>query len=167
MNTDNITTNDVREISHPQIAKRANITTITSSLLLILAGILAVILWSGVAGVILVITGAIVFIIKPKTEIYEPTGCHIERKSYFLSSEKSEITRKILEGELNDSTEPVQFLQQGGTRLDVLISKDRDFVAWQVFHFVPHKYVPVSKVYTLTGPPAVQFARFIKRSDKG
>nr|MBP6454625.1 hypothetical protein [Bacteroidales bacterium] len=64
MNTDNITTNDVREISHPQIAKRANITTITSSLLLILAGILAVILWSGVAGVILIIAGAIVYIIK-------------------------------------------------------------------------------------------------------
>lgn len=166
MNTDNITANDVREISHPQIAKRANITTITASLIMALAGILAAILWSVSAGIILILAGALVYIIKPKREVYEPTGSSIHRKTYYLASEKSEITRKILEGELNDSTEPVQLLQQGGTKLDVLISSDHDFVAWQVFHFVPHKYVPVSQVQTLTGPPAVKFARFIKRSSK-
>ena len=166
MNTDNITTNDVREISHPQVAKRANITIIATSLILVISGILAIVLWSGAAGVIIIIAGAITYIIKPTLEIYEPTGGHVVRKSYYIASEKNQITKTILEGELNDSVEALQFLEQGGTRLDVLITKDKGFAAWQLFHFVPHKYEPVSKVYTLTGPPAVQFARFIERSSK-
>ena len=166
MNADNITTNDVREISHPQVAKRANITIITSSLILILAGIISLVLWSATAGAVIIVAGVITYLIKPKIEVYEPTGCHIGRRTFYVASEKSQAIKTILEGELNDSVEALQFLQQGGTRLDVLLTKDKDFAAWQLFHFVPHKYEPMSKVYTLTGPPAVQFARFIDRSAK-
>lgn len=166
MSTDNKITKDVREILHPQVVTRTNITTISSALVLILAGILAVILWSGAAGVIIIVVGALVYILKPKIEIYEPTGCHIKRHSYYIATEKRDSIIKTFEGELNDSVEPIMLLDSGGTRLDLLVSKDKSFLAWQIFHFVPHKYEPVSEMHTLTGPPAVQLERFISRSIK-
>lgn len=166
MNTDNNTLNDVREISHPDVVKRTNVTSILLTSISILAGILSVVLWSGAAGVILIITGALIYVIKPKTEVYEPTGCKVYRKSYFVASEKTESVIKILEGELNDSVEPLQFLQSGSVRIDTLFNKERNFMAWQIFHFVPHRYEPVTKVNTLSGPPAVQFSRFLERSEK-
>ena len=46
-----------------------------------------------------------------------------------------------------------------------LISKDRQFVAVQLFHFVPYAYEPVSQVYYYVGDDAAAIARYLPNKE--
>lgn len=157
---------EIRKISHPKVVKRVNMTSVTVSIVLILSGILTLIFGLTSVAILLLALGAIFYFVKGSVELYEPTGSHVKTFSMYTPADKMHELRATLSGELNDATPAFTVVPSAGGRLDIIVSADGEFAAWQTFHFIPHRYEPTSEVFTLTGPPAKQFIRYINRCKK-
>ncbi|PKP37217.1 MAG: hypothetical protein CVT97_06530 [Bacteroidetes bacterium HGW-Bacteroidetes-14] len=157
---------DIRKINHPKVVKRVNMPAVTISIVLILSGILTLVFGLTAVAILLLALGIIFYFVKGSVELYEPTGSHVKSVSIYTPAEKLHDLKATLKGELNDSTPAFTVVPSAGGRLDVIVSADGDFAAWQIFHFIPHRYEPLTEVHTLTGPPAKQFIRYIERCKK-
>jgi len=157
---------DIRKINHPKVVKRVNMPSVTVSIVLILSGILTLVFGLTAVAILLLALGIIIYFVKGSVELYEPTGSHVKTFSLYTPAEKLHDLKATLNGELNDATPAFSVVQSAGGRLDVIVSADGEFAAWQIFHFIPHRYEPLTEGNTLTGPPAKQFIRYINRCKK-
>lgn len=162
---------------HPNIAKRTSISGLILSSLLILIGLAALISSNRLeehasaltmilmlSGTIFVILGVFRLVWKGKVVIYTPTGSVAKEKSFFfdlkyLDALKSCITTGQFSTDADVKSEP-----DGNIRMDVILSKDKKFVAVQLFQFVPYAYNPITSVHYYTNGDAIALSSFLTES---
>lgn len=160
--------------AHPHISKHTSVLSILVSSLIGLLGIAAVISSlnmddsSSTLSMAMLTLGAILIFMaiyrifwKSTEVVYIPTGSVVSDGSCYMDScDLSEMNRLMDSKNFSLSTR-MTFKQSGNGRLDYLISKDRQFAAVQLFHFVPYTYEPASPIYYYTGDDAAAFARYL------
>jgi hypothetical protein len=152
-------------ISHPEIVKVLNKKAVIITSVIALAGIVSLILsWFLVASTLFILA-VILFLTKSKVTVFKTSGSRIKSESLYFDKEQLTILKSILEGGL-DEDHLVKFDQTGSAKVDAIYSADKQFAAFQLFEFVPHKYEEYSKLITYTGDLAKKLIEYIERCKK-
>lgn len=160
--------------SHPDIAKRTNVSGLILSVIMLLVGILifaslfqmndkssTVSMALMVLGTAFLLLGVFRLFWKSKEIVYLPTGSVAKERSLFFDLKYlGKLTDMIERGQLNTETD-VKSDASGNVRMDVMISQDNKFAAVQVFQFVPYTYTPVTTVRYFTGNDAAAVSSFL------
>ena len=159
---------------HPHLSKHTNVFSILISVLVALAGIAAIV-WaldldksSSTLSMTLLTLGTILLLValyrmfwRSRETVYLPTGSCITEGSYYLDTcDLNGLSSMLEQGDFNAS-KGIAFKVSGNARMDYMLSKDHQFVAVQLFRFVPYTYEPASQVYYYTGNEAALFARHL------
>ncbi|MFA6333982.1 MAG: hypothetical protein WCX48_00300 [Bacteroidales bacterium] len=134
--------------------------------LLTIIGIVAIVLSWTITGIILIIAGVILFLVKPKQEIYKPTGSVVNKYSSYFDKEYITQLEKIVRGNITEETANFKLSNSGSGRIDVIISADKEFIAVQLFRFVPHTYEQATEFISYTGPQAKQLIDYLEKCRK-
>lgn len=159
--------------SHPNTTKHTSVYSIIVSTILILLGLAAVLFTlnmketSSISAMALLTVGVILLLVaiyrlfwRSKELVYIPTGSPIVEGSSFLDVCDLQDMADVLNQGSFDTPQHLPLKMSGNARMDYLISKDSEFAAVQLYHFVPYTYEPASRIYYFTGQDA---ARFIHR----
>ena len=96
---------------------------------------------------------------------YQPTHSLIESYQNYYDAPDADVLQKIAEGddpkETLEAAMEMNTVQTGDYRLDLCISKDRMFAAFQVFERQSDKFVPYSKLCFLEGDSANMFENLL------
>lgn len=176
MTTQSIDVN-VFSFAHPNIAKRTNIIGLLSALVAIVLGI-AMLLFMQQAddktssltymlmtvGVAFIGFGVYRLFANRKESIYIPTGSIAKEKSLFFDLKHlDDLKHNVFSGEFPvDSA--IQSEGTGNVRMDVMISKDNQFAAVQLFQFVPYAYQPITSIRYYTMDEVESLASFLTRN---
>ena len=165
--------------SHPNIVKHTSITAMIFSSCMVVVGFgilyssfqiednsstLAMLLM--VAGSALLLAGIFRFFWKTKQLVYAPTGSGMKERTMFYGSAVLDQLEHLIEsGDFSNNTfRKLKSSSSGNVRLDVLISNDANFVALQLFQFVPYTYTAVTPVVYFSGENAREVAEFLNAS---
>lgn len=165
--------------SHPSIVKRINGSSVMSALALFAIGGLtfmstfaitdrssALSIGLGVLGITFMTWGVFYFLNKRKEEVYEPTNSAVAKQSfYFNLRDLDELKQFVASGD-TVSVSNVNAQQGGNIRMDVLETKDRQFVAVQLLQFVPYTYQPITSTCYYVGDEAERISSFIAQKSK-
>ena len=164
--------------AYPQVAKRMSLTSILLSLLVASVGTVMIVFSMHMEedsstlrmsfftlGPILLLAALYWMFSKSTVMVYTPTGSMISESSYYMDSCYLSELMDAMEQRRFGALTKVNFKPNGNGRLDYLISKDRQFVAVQLFHFVPYAYEPVSQVYYYVGDDAAAIARYLPNKE--
>jgi len=162
--------------SHPDIAKRTNVSGLIFSVAMLLAGVfifasifemsdksstLSMALM--VLGTAFILLGVFRLFWKSKEMVYLPTGSVTKERSVFFDLKYlGELTDRIETGRLNGEAEVIS-CGSGNVRMDAMISQDNKFAAVQLYQFVPYAYTPVTSVRYFTGSDAVAVSTFLEK----
>lgn len=165
--------------SHPNIIKRISASGVTISAILFMVGMLvfmstfaiadhtsALSVGLGVLGIAFMAWGGMHFFAKNKEEVYTPTGSVVDKQSfYFNLRHLDELKRFVQTGDLNCVSE-IEAQQGGNIRMDLLGTRDQQFIALQLLQFIPYMYSPITSVFYFTGDEAATISAFIDRKKK-
>lgn len=160
--------------AHPYISKHTNLYSVIVSFICIVAGVGTVLFAldvdnsSSTMSMVLLTVGTILLLFalyrlfwRSKENVYLPTGSSLVEGSCYWDSGDLKVLMKMLEHTTFDSAKRIPAKLSGTVRLDYIISKDRQFAAVQLFHFVPYIYEPASKVYYYTGNDAANLVHYL------
>ena len=164
----------LRSSEHPNISKHTSFFSVLVSLFIALLGVTSIVVSVSMddtatvlcmtlltLGTVLILVALYSIFWKCVEVIYIPTGSKVTEGSCFIdSSDLSELTR-LLESKNFSLAIKLKFKHNGNGRMDYLISKDCQFAAVQLFHFVPYTYEPASHIYYYTGDDAAAFVRYL------
>lgn len=92
---------------------------------------------------------------------YQPTHSHIESYRNFYNSQEAKYLQEIAESKdpsaLLTEAHDLQTSDQGSFCLDFCMSKDHNFIAFQVFEHNKQELIPFSKLCILEGAAARSF----------
>ncbi len=162
--------------SHPDIAKRTSVFGLVISVAMMVAGILifasifemndrtsTISMGLMVLGTALILLGVFRLFWKSKEIVYLPTGSVAREHSMFFDLKYiGKLTEMIKNGNL-DSEAGVKSEPSGNVRMDIMISQDNEFVALQLFQFVPYTYTPVTSIRYFTGGEAAAVSAFLSK----
>lgn len=114
-----------------------------------------------VIGTLLTLFSIYRFFFKSYEMVYKSTGSEVRSGSLYMDMAELQRLKEMLVK--NDFPETFRLiLKEGGNgRLDFLASKDRKFVAVQLFQFVPYTYEAVTGVRCYTDAEAALVARCV------
>lgn len=162
--------------SHPDIAKRTNVSGFIFSIAMLLLGVfifasvfemndasstLSMALM--VAGTAFILLGLYRLFWKSKEMVYLPTGSVTKERSIFFDLRHLGKLADMIENDRPDGEVEVKSCSCGNVRMDVMISQDNRFAAVQLFQFVPYAYVPVTSVHYFTGSHAAAVSVFLEK----
>lgn len=163
--------------THPNIAKRASVSGLITSSLLILVGLAALISSNRLeehasvmtmvlllSGTILIIYGIFRFVWKGKEVVYMPTGSVTQEKSFFFDLKHLDDLKACVVSGVFPISNDMRSESNGNLRMDVIISQDKKFAAVQLFQFVPYAYNPVTSVQYFTNGEALALSSFIAKN---
>lgn len=110
-------------------------------------------------GTILLLVALFRLFWRSKEWVYIPTGSVTKEGSCFFDVCDLQALNTTMERKSFQSTNEVQVKTNGNVRMDYMISRDKKFVAAQLFRFVPYTYEPVSSVFYFTGNDANAFVQ--------
>jgi len=159
----------------PYLSKKTNTSSVLLSVLMILSGCVSI-YWgldlsvsSDIISMGLLTLGTILLLISlyhlfwnSKEWVYLSTGSKIIFGSCYADTNEMKNIRDVLEKKKNE----LGFFPDkasGNIRLDYLLTKDRRFIAVQLFMFVPYTYEPVSEVYQYQEDEARTIIRYLKK----
>ncbi|MDR1679310.1 MAG: hypothetical protein LBR81_05970 [Prevotellaceae bacterium] len=116
-----------------------------------------------ILGIILLVIGVFLFIKRRSQRQYRATGSNITQQSFFFEMSDFQRVNRMLDKPLADEP-PLHFLANGGVRMDVIASDDKQFAAVQLLTFVPFQHEPATPVYSFTGEQASIIISFIENS---
>lgn len=99
--------------------------------------------------VVLIVFGIVRFAFGGNEYIYTQTKSKLEQVSLFFKPGESQSLMYAIETGNFDSIHKLQGQENSGLRLDMLISKDKQFATCQIFAWIPYNYQAVSTVYKL------------------
>lgn len=165
--------------SHPDIIKRTNISVLIQAIALLLIGLLLFISMfelkdrSSVASMLLLVGGTAFMLLgvfrlfwKMKEAAYLPTGSSVKERSLFFDLKHLVEFTEILEQHKFANEAGFKCEGNGNLRMDIFASRDNQFVAVQLFQFVPYTYTPVTAIFYFTGTEAIEMANFLQRCKK-
>lgn len=162
---------------HPDIAKRASVSSIVISAVLALGGIIAFAtsLQMGEAtstmSMVLMTTGTILLLValfrlfwRSKEWVYIPTGSVTKEGTCFFDECDLRALTNQFDTKALGKDGDMQPKSNGNIRMDYLISQDRRFAAVQLFRFIPYTYEAASSVYYLTEQDAQAFTHCLEKN---
>lgn len=160
--------------SHPDIAKRTNVSGLIFSFTMLLVGVLAFLSTLELAdrsstlsmalmvfGIGLFLVGAFRLFWKSKAVVYLPTGSITREHSAFFDLKHLDKLADLVNSRSFTSQSSLKSEPSGNIRMDVILSEDRKFAAVQLFQFVPYTYQPVTEVHYFTNEEASAVAAFL------
>jgi len=153
-------------ISHPEIVKVFDSKSLIISAVIAVAGIVSLVLsWFGIATILLIIA-VLLFFFKSKANVYKPSGSFVKTESIYLDKEELPFLLSLLEGKEQEEPRVVTIAPTGSARIDYIFSADKQFAAFQLFEFIPHKYEEYSKMISFTGAQAKKMISYIDKCKK-
>nr|WP_301062155.1 hypothetical protein [Phocaeicola sp.] len=162
--------------THPDIVKRTNISSVLISLALCVIGAGAFMISLNMAdsssamsmllitvGIILLLWAVFRLFWRSKEWVYVPTGSAMKEGTCFL--EDLPAMRHVLEKKDFMAKNNIRLTANGNVRMDYMVSRDKKFVAVQLFRFIPYTYEPASPVFYFTGNDANAFVQCLKTSN--
>lgn len=173
MTTQSIDVN-VFSFAHPNITKRTNVSGLISAFLLIAIGVAALITMGQMSdkassftyalmtvGVAFIGFGVYRLFSNSKESIYMPTGSVTKEKSLFFDLKHlDDLKQNIFSGEF-PADSAIKSEQTGNVRMDVVISRDNQFAAVQLFQFVPYAYQPITSIRYYSADEIESLASFL------
>lgn len=96
---------------------------------------------------------------------YAPTRSNIESYRNYYNVYEADVLQKIAEGDdpkvILEAAEEMQTSSNGNFRLDICLSRDCQFAAFQVFERQHDEFVPYSKLCFLEGGQAQVFENLL------
>ncbi len=155
---------------HPYISKKTSVFAIVVSLMLAFLAIAMIVVsvsvdyFSTVMNMSLLTLGTILLLLalyrifwKSVEVIYLPTGSVVLEGTFYIDSCDLPVMKQMMESKNFSLLTEMNFKSSGNGRVDYLTSKDGQFVAVQLFRFVPYTYEPASQVYYYMGDDATAF----------
>ncbi|MCK9628380.1 MAG: hypothetical protein M0R37_07295 [Bacteroidales bacterium] len=153
-------------ISHPEIVKVFDTKSLLITSAIAVAGIASLVLsWFGIASILLIIA-LLLFFLKSKANVYKPSGSFVKTESFYLDKEELPFLQTLLEGKEQEEPRVIKFTSTGSARIDYIFSADKQFAAFQLFEFIPHKYEVYSKMISFTGAQAKKMISYIDKCKK-
>lgn len=160
--------------AHPDIVKRTHVSRLLFSVAMLLVGVLVFVFVLGedhrppaltmllmVIGTALVLSGLFCLFWKSKVMVYAPTGSVTKEHSLFFDLKYIDRLREGIEKGSLSAEAGIKSEGSGNVRMDVILSQDNQFVAIQLFQFVPYTYVPITAIYYYIGVEAASWAAFL------
>lgn len=114
-------------------------------------------------GVILTLVYIIKLFWSSKEIVYVPTKSPIKNYSvYFKTGDIDSLMSAIQSGNIEKLNHSID-ANKAGLRMDVVVSKDQNFAACQLYRYIPHNYQPASIVYNIPNEHLNQFCPFVQR----
>lgn len=165
-------------VPHADVARRTHVAAVTFSIALIVLGIgafvvsfsagdagstLSLSLMTG--GSLLLLWGLFSLFWTSKQWVYLPTSSALSQDSLFFDVVDMGKLLSAFQLPTAPSEHVAQVKPNGNVRLDFVFSRDRQFVAAQLYRFVPYTYEPVSPVFYFTGFQSEVFLQKIDSND--
>ena len=160
--------------SCPEIKKTTNTQSILiSCVLLLTAGMLLFFssrfqdhsssLYMGILtiSILLFVLSVYRFLTQRHQVIYVPTQSTVSKDSVYLDSLELNILKSILLNHKLEELKQITLKQSGNARVDFLVSKDKEFLAVQLFQYIPYKFEPTSEVLYFDEKEAKEIANFL------
>lgn len=164
--------------THPDVVKRTSVSSVILSAVLCVTGVcaFAASLKTGdssstlsmafmTGGTILLLWAVFRFFWRSKEWVYAPTGSVAEEGGCFFDVCDLQALTETLEKKDFETKNGVNVKKNGNVRMDYMISRDKRFVAVQLFRFIPYTYEPASSVFYFTGDDARAFVHCLETSD--
>jgi len=149
-----------------EITKKMNAGVLALTIILVSTAVVAIIFSQSILGTLLLLTGIVVFAIKGKQEVYKPTGSKIKRGTYYFDKEIISRVENIVKGGFEEDEAILPLLENGGGKMETIMTTDREFIAVQLFRFVPHKFEETTEHICYTGIKARKLIECIEKSKK-
>lgn len=114
--------------------------------------------------VVLLLAGFYRLLNKRTQLIYVPTGSAMLSGSFYLDSQQLERLKADLTEHPETDLSDIKFVKSGNTRLDYVVSRDGNFMAAQLFQYVPYNFEPVTDVVYYEEKEAQNFAMFLLKN---
>ena len=149
-----------------EITKKMNAGVLALTIILVSTAVVAIIFSQSILGTLLLLTGIVVFAIKGKQEVYKLTGSKIKRGTYYFDKEVISRVENIVKGGFEEDAAILPLLENGGGKMETIMTTDREFIAVQLFRFVPHKFEEATEHICYTGIKARKLIECIEKSKK-
>jgi len=149
-----------------EITKKMNAGVLALTIILVSTAVVAIIFSQSILGTLLLLTGIVVFAIKGKQEVYKPNGSKIKRGTYYFDKEIISRVENIVKGGFEEDEAILPLLENGGGKMETIMTTDREFIAVQLFRFVPHKFEETTEHICYTGIKARKLIECIEKSKK-
>ena len=101
----------------------------------------------------LLVFALIHFSCKRKHLVYAATNSPINCGQLYFDKSQMDIVKAMLKSDSTENIEWSGFKKTGNARLDYMVSKDTQFVAVQLYEYVPYNYEVASEIFFYTGAP--------------
>lgn len=145
---------------HEHISRRIDIRSIIISSLLILVGALAfyfsikeenesssLSMLVMTVGTAMILVGVFRLFWKSHAWFYVPSQSKVVVKSEFYDASDYRNLKQVLDNAVFSDSKSIKGSSTGGIRMDYMFSKDRKFVAVQLYQFSSYIYQPITEVY--------------------
>ena len=149
-----------------EITKKMNAGVLALTIILVSTAVVAIIFSQSILGTLLLLTGIVVFAIKGKQEVYKTTGSKIKRGTYYFDKEIISRVENIVKGGFEEDAAILPLLENGGGKMETIMTTDREFIAVQLFRFVPHKFEETTEHICYKGIKARKLIECIEKSKK-
>lgn len=163
--------------AHPDIVKRTGVLSVLVSAVIGLIGVGAFVASlemgdsSSTLSMLFMTGGTLLFLLavfrlfwRSKEWVYLPTGSVAKEGACFFDVCDLQVLREALETKAFADKTDVKAKPNGNVRMDYVVTKDKKFIAAQLFRFVPYTYEPASPVFYYTGKDAGTFIHCLKIS---
>lgn len=164
--------------AHPDIVKRTSVSSVVTSVIICLVGVGAFVASlemgdsSSTLSMLFMTGGTLLFLLvifrlfwKSKEWIYLPTGSVAKESACFFDVCDLQALKEALETGNFSNKSDVKVKPNGNVRMDYVMTKDKKFIAAQLFRFVPYTYEPASSVFYYTGSDANAFINCLNTSE--
>lgn len=164
--------------AHPDIVKRTGVLSVITSAVICVIGVSAFVASlemgdsSSTLSMLFMTGGTLLFLLaifrlfwKSKEWVYLPTGSVAKEGACFFDMCDLQALQEVLEAKAFADKSDVKVKPNGSVRMDYVVTKDKKFIAAQLFRFVPYTYEPVSSVFYYTGKDANAFIHCLKISE--
>lgn len=146
-----------------QISKRINVKVLALAISMFSAAIVAFVLSYGIIGSIMLILGVLLLAIKAKNEVYEPTGSIVKREVCYFDKESLQKVESIVRSALANG-DILPLLENGSGKMEVIRTADKEFIAVQMYKFIPYKFEEHAEQICHTGIQAKNLIECIEKS---
>lgn len=113
-------------------------------------------------GIALVIYSVFRLIWRSKAIVYLPTKAIIKEDDFYFDSKYFQMLNSVATSGNCDLISQLQSQSGGNCKLITLYSDDKQFIALQVFKYIPFNYMPCDEVYYFKGKTAENLINAIK-----
>lgn len=107
-----------------------------------------------VIGLVLIIAGLFLLLSKSRQWVYSPTQSVLIGKNIYVADSDAVAIKAMLDDNSTDKLQPVEQLETGSSYVELVFSRDVNFLAVQLLQFSAFCYQPISPVYTFTNEKA-------------